>query len=157
MIEIFDWPWMTGVSVVAAIAMAWLVRASFRRRITRVSRLGTRPLVMRLVPESALRLPSGRSLRLGTAALLAGPWATGLTPTRHVYDATVWILVIWCALHVLTGFVMQAYSLARRAAGRMTGRYDVDMENTALFWHFIAFTVVVTVAVIAGFPLVTER
>ena len=86
MIEIFDWPWMTGVSVVAAIAMAWLVRASFRRRITRVSRLGARPLVMRLVPESALRLPSGRSLRLGTAALLS---AIALAGPRWGEEATV--------------------------------------------------------------------
>jgi len=84
----FDWPWMTGVSIVAAIAMAWLVRASFTRRIKRVSRLGTRQLVMRLVPFSALRLPSGRSLRLSLAALLsaialAGPrWGEETTVLR---------------------------------------------------------------------------
>ena len=88
MIQIFDWPWMTGVSIVAAIAMAWLVRSSFKRRISRVSKLGTRQLVMRLVPESALRLPSGRSLRLGFAALfsamaLAGPrWGEEATVLR---------------------------------------------------------------------------
>ena len=33
--QIFDWPWMTGVSIVGALGMAWLVRASFRRRIKR--------------------------------------------------------------------------------------------------------------------------
>jgi cytochrome c oxidase subunit I+III len=92
----------------------------------------------------------------GTAALLAGPWLTGLTPTRHVYDATVWLLVLWSALHVFTGVIMQAYCLARRAAGRMTATHDVDMEDTVLFWHFVTFTVVVTVAVIAGFPLVVR-
>ena len=86
MIQIFDWPWMTGVSIVAAIAMAWLVRSSFKRRISRVSRLGTRQLVMRLVPESALRLPSGRSMRLGLAALLS---AIALAGPRWGEEATV--------------------------------------------------------------------
>jgi len=84
--QIFDWPWMTGVSVVAALAMAWLVRASFRRRIQRVSRLGTRQLVARLVPGTALRAPSGRSTRLGLAALFA---AIALAGPRWGEEATV--------------------------------------------------------------------
>jgi Ca-activated chloride channel family protein len=86
MIQIFDWPWMTGLSIVAAIAMALLVRSSFNRRITRVSRIGTRQLVMRLVPESALRLPGGQSVRLGIAALLA---AIALAGPRWGEEATV--------------------------------------------------------------------
>ena len=32
------------------------------------------------------------------AALLAGPWRTGLDPAEHVYGATVWVLVIWTAV-----------------------------------------------------------
>jgi cytochrome c oxidase subunit I+III len=36
----------------------------------------------------------------------------------------------------------------------MTARYDIDITNVALYWHFTAFTAVVTIAVIAGFPLV---
>jgi cytochrome c oxidase subunit I+III len=66
----------------------------------------------------------------------------------------VWTLVAWNGLQVLTGIVMQSYCLARRARRRMTARYDAEMENTVLLWHFVAFTVAVTVAVIAGFPLV---
>jgi hypothetical protein len=31
----------------------------------------------------------------------------------------------------------------------------MDIVNVALYWHFVAFTVFVTVATIAGFPLVT--
>jgi cytochrome c oxidase subunit I+III len=90
----------------------------------------------------------------GGAALLAGPWLTGLDPTTHVYPATVWVLVIWTAFHVLIGLVMQTYCIARRVAGRMTAEHDIDITNVALFWHFVALTVVITVAVIAGFPLV---
>ena len=91
---------------------------------------------------------------LGGAALFAGPWSTGLDPKTHVYPAIVWVLVIWTAFHVLIGIIMQLYCLARRLAGRMTARYDIDIANVALYWHFIAITVVVTVSVIAGFPLV---
>lgn len=90
----------------------------------------------------------------GGAALLAGPWVTELDPSSHVYPATVWILVIWTTLQVLIGVIMQLYCIARRVAGRMTARYDIDIHNVALYWHFTAFTAVVTVAVIAGFPLV---
>lgn len=90
----------------------------------------------------------------GVAALLAGPWLTRLDPTSHVYPATIWILVIWTAGHVVVGLIMQLYCLARRLAGRMTSRYDIDIWNVALYWHFLAVTVAITVAVIAGFPLI---
>jgi cytochrome c oxidase subunit I+III len=91
----------------------------------------------------------------GGGALLAGPWVTGLDPTSHVYPATVWLLVSWAALHVAVGLIMQLYCLASRLAGRMTPRHDIDISNVALYWHFTIFTVLVTVAVIAGFPLAT--
>ena len=87
-------------------------------------------------------------------ALLAGPWLAGLDPTTHVYPATVWVLVLWTALHVAVGVIMQLYCTARRLAGRMTARHDIDIANVVLYWHFVAITVVTTVAVIAGFPLV---
>jgi cytochrome c oxidase subunit I+III len=90
----------------------------------------------------------------GVGALLAGPWVSGLDPTSHVYPATVWVLVLWTAVHVVVGVIMQLYCLTRRLAGRMTARYDIDITNVALYWHFVAITVAITIAVIAGFPLV---
>jgi cytochrome c oxidase subunit I+III len=90
----------------------------------------------------------------GAAALLAGPWVTGLDPTSHAYPATVWLLVIWTALHVAVGVIMQLYCVARRIAGCMTARHDIDIHNVTLYWHFTALTTAITVAVIAGFPLV---
>ena len=90
----------------------------------------------------------------GSAALIAGPWITRLDPTRHVYEATVWVLVIWTVAHVGAGVIMQAYCVARRAAGHMTPRHDADLVNVTLYWHFVAVTALITVAVIAGFPLV---
>jgi cytochrome c oxidase subunit I+III len=91
---------------------------------------------------------------LGIAALVAGPWTTGLVPSSGVYAASVWLLVIWAALHAAIGVVMQLYCVARRVAGRMTARYDLDIANVTLYWHFTAVTVLITVAVVAGFPLV---
>jgi cytochrome c oxidase subunit I+III len=100
-----------------------------------------------LLCAAALAVASG-------AALLAGPWRSGLDATSHVYAATVWVLVIWAVVHIALGLVMQFYCLARRLAGRMTARYDIDITNVTLYWHFTAIMVIVTVAVIAGFPLV---
>jgi cytochrome c oxidase subunit I+III len=48
---------------------------------------------------------------------------------------------------------MHLYCAARRVARRMTAQHDQDIVNATLFWHFVAFTVFVSVAVIAGFPL----
>jgi cytochrome c oxidase subunit I+III len=91
----------------------------------------------------------------GAVALVAAPRLTGLDPTQHVYAAIVWILVVWTAVHAGAGVAMHLYCMARRAAGRLTSRFDIDIANVALYWHFVAFTAFVTVAVIAGFPLVT--
>jgi len=103
---------------------------------------------------AAVLLAGGLAIA-GAAALIAAPWFTGLDPTSHVYPATVWILVIWTATQVCVGVIMQLYCLARRIAGRMTARYDSDIGNVALYWHFTALTAAITVAVIAGFPLAT--
>ena len=89
---------------------------------------------------------------IGSAALVAEPWFSGLDPRRHAYDATVWMLVVWTVAHVMAGVIMQLYCVARRIAGRMTAAHDIDIVNVTLYWHFVAFTVVTTVGVIAGFP-----
>jgi cytochrome c oxidase subunit I+III len=88
----------------------------------------------------------------GTYALIAGPQQSGMDPKEHVYTALVWLLAIWSALHVAVGMVMQLYCVARRYAGRMTGKYHIDIANVTLYWHFVAITVTATVGVIAGFP-----
>ncbi len=88
------------------------------------------------------------------AALAAGPWFSGMDPTSHAYPAILWLLVVWTGLHLVAGTVMIFYCTARRMAGRMTARFDIDIRNVALYWHFVAVTVVVTVVVIAGFPYV---
>jgi cytochrome c oxidase subunit I+III len=90
---------------------------------------------------------------LGAAALVAGPARTGLDPSASAYAATVWVLAIWAAVHLSLGIVMQIYCAARRIAGRMTARHDMEIGNVVLYWHFTAATVGLAVAVMAGFPL----
>ncbi|HVS62620.1 MAG TPA: cytochrome c oxidase subunit I [Thermoanaerobaculia bacterium] len=107
------------------------------------------------------RVPFHLALALAVAAAAGGvtclvwaPRVTGLDPTTHVYPAIVWALVIWVVAHVGAGVVMLGYCIARAAAGRLTARFDIDIQNVTLYWHFVAITVAVTVAVISGFPLV---
>ncbi len=86
---------------------------------------------------------------------LAGPWYSELDPTAGVYPAMVWLLAIWSALHVVVGVDHASLLRARgAAAGRMTARYDMDIVNVTLYWHFAAATVAITLAIIAGFPYV---
>ena len=134
------WP----IIAAALVLGAWLLTLLARRWNKRDQSLG---FFSGLVVAIGLALGGG-------VALIIGPWLTGLDPTRHVYPATVWILVIWAAAHVVVGVIMQGYCIARRLAGRMTARYDIDISNVTLYWHFVALTVAITVAVIAGFPLV---
>ncbi len=58
-------------------------------------------------------------------SLLAGE----LEPTRHAYEAIVWVLVGWTVLHVGVGSIMLLYCWARRLTGCMTSKYDADMAN----------------------------
>ncbi len=92
----------------------------------------------------------------GSLALVAGPLVYDMQPARHVYPATVWVFVIWVLAHVAAGIVMQLYCVARAAAGKLTSRYDIDIANVTLYWHFVAITAAVSVAVLAGFPLVNS-
>jgi cytochrome c oxidase subunit I+III len=134
------WPALAAVLLLGA----WALTALARRWNRRASAVG---FYIGLLFAAVLGLAGG-------GALLAGPWLSGLNPQSHVYAATVWVLVSWVAVHIAVGVIMQLYCVARRLAGRMTARYDIDIHNVALYWHFLAVTVVITVAVIAGFPLV---
>jgi cytochrome c oxidase subunit I+III len=134
------WPAVGGALVV----LAWAL-TSLARRWNRQDRAAA--FYVALLSAGVLAVAAG-------AALVAGPWLTGLDPTHDVYGAIVWLLTIWTVLHLGFGLIMQLYCAARRVAGRMTARHDIDIANVALFWHFVLLTASVTVLVIAGFPLV---
>jgi cytochrome c oxidase subunit I+III len=135
------WPVVGGALIVAAWGLTLLAR-----RFNRADRGG------------AFQLCAGLAILMaaaGAAALLAGPYFANMDPENHVYQATVWLLLIWCAAHAALGILMNAYCMARRLAGRMTAEYDMDIANVALYWHFALLMTLVTVATVAGFPLVT--
>jgi cytochrome c oxidase subunit I len=92
---------------------------------------------------------------LAGLALAAGPWTTGLDPTANSYPAIVWALVLWVLGHLIAGIIMQAYGLARLFHGKATPSYDADLWNITLYWHFTAFSGVLTALVIGGFPYLT--
>jgi len=127
----------------ALVAVSWALTTGARMWNDR-----DRPDLLRLALVAAVPLAGA-----GALALLAGPHLAGLDPTAHVYPATVWILAGWTALHLALGIVMQLYVLARSLAGLISATYDGDIWNVALYWHFTAATALVTVAVIAVFPL----
>jgi cytochrome c oxidase subunit I+III len=135
--------WWPSAALVLLLG-SWLLTVMARRW----NRLDSRRLFY-IALAAAVLLASA-----GAAALLAGPWLSGLDPENHVYAAIIWMLVIWSAAHVVAGVIMQLYCMARRLADRMTARNDQDIINVTLYWHFVAMTVFITVAVIAGFPLV---
>ena len=98
-------------------------------------------------------LLAAMALSIASAAgLLAHPYFAQLDPTASVYAATIWLLAIWSALHLAIGVLMQLYCIARRLAGRLTAKYDMDIVNVALYWHFTIVTVAITIAIAAGIP-----
>jgi cytochrome c oxidase subunit I+III len=134
------WPIAGGAAAVAAWALMLLARSLNRADHARGFHLS-------LLAASVAAVGAG-------AALLAGPFLADLDPTAHVYPATVWLLLIWSAAHLALGVLMNGYCFARRLAGKMDGAHDIDIANVTLYWHFCILTVLTTVAVIAGFPLV---
>ena len=76
------------------------------------------------------------------AGVILGPSVLGLVRNRESVQFLAEL-----------GVLMLLYCLSRRLAGRMTAMHDIDIRNVALYWHFIAIKLLVTVATIAGFPL----
>ena len=74
------------------------------------------------------------------------------TPGGGKNPAMIWAILVWTAAHVGTGAIMQLYCLARSVFGKLTPRYDADLQNVSLYWHFMALTVTVTVLVTAFLP-----
>ena len=70
-----------------------------------------------------------------------------LAHVRTIYEAGI--------AHLAAGILMQLYCAARRLAGRMSAKHDIDIVNVTLYWHFAAIMSLITVALIAGFPLLS--
>jgi cytochrome c oxidase subunit I len=76
----------------------------------------------------------------------------GLDPTAHAYPAIMWGLAVWTVAHTGVGVIMQGYCLAGTIFGKLTPRYDADLWNTTLYWHFHALSALITCAVVGLLP-----
>lgn len=91
------------------------------------------------------------ALALGSLAAAAGIAALilairPLDPTAHVYPAIIWALAVWICVHAAAGIVMQLYCLAGSIFGKLTPRYDADLWNISLYWHFFILSALVACA-----------
>jgi cytochrome c oxidase subunit I+III len=134
--------WQWPMAALALFIAAWAVMLAARWLNARGSAGGMR---LALVVAAVLTLAA-------SAAAFAGPLTHAMQPTAHVYPAIVWILVIWLLAHAAVGVVMQLYCLARSLAGYLTSQHDLEIHNVVLFWHFLAITAAITLAVIGLFP-----
>ncbi len=83
---------------------------------------------------------------------LAGPYLHDMQPTVHVYPAIVWVISLWTVLHGLVAIIMQLYCLVGSFAGRLTARYDADLCNVVLYWHFLMITALTSFGALGLFP-----
>ncbi|MGR3592975.1 MAG: cytochrome c oxidase subunit I [Limimaricola soesokkakensis] len=124
----------------AAFAAAWaLTRGA--RGLNRAGRVGLARGALALAPLLTLAGMGGFILSV-----------MDLDPASHVYPAMMWALMVWVVAHGIVGTIMQFYCLAGSLFGKLTPRYDADLWNVTLFWHFLGLTALVTGAMMGIVP-----
>ena len=124
----------------AAFALSWaLTRGA--RSLNRAGRVGLARAALATAPLLTLSGMGGFILSV-----------LDLDPTSHVYPAMMWALMVWVVAHGIAGTIMQLYCLAGSLFGKLTPRYDADLWNVTLFWHFLGLTALVTGAMIGLVP-----
>ena len=130
------WVVAAGVLLVAAWASTVAAReANSRGRI--------------IIARTALLVAPILALAGAAAAYMA---VRQMDPTSHVYPAIMWALMIWLVAHVLAGVIMQGYCLAGSVWGKLTDKYDADLRNVTLYWHFMALKAVTTAVILGLVP-----
>ncbi|WP_284164751.1 cytochrome c oxidase subunit I [Frigidibacter sp. SD6-1] len=135
----------TAALAALSLSVAWLLM-TVAQGANRAGRGSLSRWALAIVPLAAAA---------GVASLVLAAGAVGLDPTRHAYDATVWVLILWIGVHVAVGVIMDLYCLARLMAGRMDASHDAELRNSVLYWNFLLVQALVTIAVIGLFPLVS--
>ncbi|ETW13262.1 cytochrome c oxidase subunit I [Roseivivax marinus] len=132
--------WIAGAAVLYA--LAWL----FVRTARGVNRAGA-------VTTGRALLVAAPLAALGAGAALC--WSLiALDPTSHAYPAMMWAVAVWTCVHTAAGVIMMCYCLAGTIFGKLTPRYDADLWNTTLFWHFHGTSAIIACAVIGWLPRV---
>ncbi|MBV7377997.1 cytochrome c oxidase subunit I [Maritimibacter dapengensis] len=131
------------VALAAVLFSASWAATRIARGINRQGKVTAARVLLGLAPLLAIA---------GAAALIFALRLPGLAPTEHVYPAMMWAMVVWVCAHVGAGVIMQGYCLAGSIFGKLTPRYDADLWNTTLFWHFLIITCLVTCALVGIVP-----
>lgn len=131
--------WLVGLAAVL-LAVSWALTVG-ARELNRRWAVGAARACLALAPVAAAG---------GAAALMLSVW--DLQPSSHVYPAVLWALAIWITVHAGAGVIMQLYCLAGSVFGKLTPRYDADIWNVSLFWHFQVLAALVTCAVMGLAP-----
>ena len=130
----------------------WVVVAGVSLVIAWATTVGAREVNSRgytMLARTALLIAPILALGGAGAAYMA---VRQMDPTSHVYPAIMWALMIWLVAHVLAGVIMQGYCLAGSVWGKLTDKYDADLRNVTLYWHFMALKAVTTAVVLGLVP-----
>jgi cytochrome c oxidase subunit I len=132
-------PWLVGLAALG-LAVAWALTVG-ARELNRRWMVGAARACLAVAPLAAAG---------GAAALMVS--VLELEPETHVYPAVLWALAIWVTVHAGAGVIMQLYCLAGSVFGKLTPRYDADIWNVSLYWHFQVLAALVTCAVMGLAP-----
>jgi cytochrome c oxidase subunit 1/cytochrome c oxidase subunit I+III len=132
---------MIAVSAVAFV-LAWAATVAARSTNRRQLQGTARSL---LIAGVGLTVVAG-------GALAMAMWLPGMEPSSHAYPAIMAALVVWTVAHCGAGVVMLCYCLAGSWAGKLTPRYDADLCNVTLFWHFLCLMGLVAALMLGVFP-----
>ena len=60
-----------------------------------------------------------------------------LTPWDNAYGSIFYTITTFHLAHLILGFFMLAYVLARTLAGHFSAERHLGVENVAMYWHFV--------------------
>lgn len=75
-----------------------------------------------------------------------------LTPTDSAYGSIFYTITTLHLAHVIGGFGLLAFVLARGLAGHFTGDRHLAADNAVLYWHFVDVVWLLVVAVLYVLP-----
>ena len=131
--------WLVGLAALG-LAVSWALTVG-ARELNRRWAVGAARVCLCVAPLAAAG---------GAAALVLS--VLDLQPSTHVYPAVLCALAVWVTVHAGVGVIMQLYCLAASVFGKMTPRYDADIWNVSLYWHFQVLAALVTCAVMGLAP-----
>lgn len=71
-----------------------------------------------------------------------------LTPTENAYGSIFYTIVSFHLAHVILGFMMLAYVLARSLAGHFSAERHIAVKNVVWYWHFVDLVWIVVVSIL---------